>query len=158
MAPSHQTLNIGKRPPDHARPAATAANDNGSRAVAWNQSALPADAWAIIRPVERSAMSSGRAGTDRWRLEFERRTPPFVDPLTGWTGGSDPLAHVSLNFLSRSAAIAYCERNGLRFEVRERPPAKLHLQVYRPAQDEPLLFCCLPTGPHAFCCGAPPVQ
>jgi hypothetical protein len=103
-------------------------------------------------------MSSGRAGTNRWRLEFERRTPPFVDPLTGWTGGSDPLANLSLIFPSRSAAIGYCERNGLRFEVRERSPARLHLQSYRPEQDEPLFPCCLSTGPHAFCCGNPPAQ
>lgn len=158
MATSQPTLDIGILPPDHARPTAPAANDNGRRTVVWNQSALPADARAVIRPVERNPISSGRAGTDRWLLEFERRTPPFVDPLTGWTGGSDPLAHLSLNFPSRSAAIAYCERNGLRFEVRERPPAKRHLRAYRLAQDEPLLFCCLPTGPHAFCCAAPLVR
>jgi hypothetical protein len=85
---------------------------------------MPADARAIIRPVERSVMTSGRAGTGRWRLEFERRSPPFVDPLTGWTGGADPLAHISLNFPTRQTATRYCERNGLPWEIRGAVPPR----------------------------------
>jgi hypothetical protein len=29
---------------------------------------------------------------------FERRSPPFIDPLMGWTGGKDPLVQLELRF------------------------------------------------------------
>ena len=37
----------------------------------------------------------------------------------GWTGSSDPLAHMQLGFGSREAAVAYADRQGLEYEVRE---------------------------------------
>jgi hypothetical protein len=53
----------------------------------------------------------------RWLLRFERRTPRFVDPLTGWTGGGDILAQVALTFPTRESAVAYAERQGLAYAV-----------------------------------------
>ena len=35
--------------------------------------------------------TSGKAGTKGWRLRFERRTAPFIEPLMGWTGDEDTL-------------------------------------------------------------------
>jgi hypothetical protein len=67
----------------------------------------------------KSAMTSGRAGTKRWLLEFEPQSPPFVEPLMGWTGSVDPMAHLRLTFPSREAAVAYTERQGLAYEVRD---------------------------------------
>jgi hypothetical protein len=53
---------------------------------------LPDDARAIIEPYP-SASNHGRGGRahkNEWRLRFEPRKRPFVDWLTGWTGGEDP--------------------------------------------------------------------
>jgi ETC complex I subunit-like protein len=82
-------------------------------------SCLPEDACAIIYCPGPSVMTAGRRGAAEWVLEFEPRTRPFIEPLMGWTGGSDPLAHVRLRFPTREAAIAYARRQGLSFETRE---------------------------------------
>lgn len=99
---------------------AQAANDNGTPAPA---SALPPDALAIIEPVPVATNQSGRAQRGKWRLRFAARARPFVDPLTGWNGGCDPLAHLELRFPRREAAELYCRGQQLRFEVRGRAPA-----------------------------------
>jgi hypothetical protein len=80
-------------------------------------SIFPDDAAAIIYRPARSAMTSGKANTRLWKLRFDRRTPPFIEPLMGWTGGDDPLAQVELTFPTRDAAVAYAKRQGLTFIV-----------------------------------------
>ena len=60
-------------------------------------------------------------------LEFEPRAPEFIEPLMGWTGGTDPLRQGQLRFPSREAAIAYARREGLPYTVYEP-------QVPRPSQ------------------------
>jgi hypothetical protein len=72
----------------------------------------------IFKPV-RSAMTSGKAHTMRWILRFEPHTPPVLDPLMGWCGGSDALRPVELWFPSKETAIAYATRQGLAFTVNE---------------------------------------
>jgi ETC complex I subunit conserved region len=37
----------------------------------------------------------------------------------GWTGSADPMAHFRLMFSNREAAVAYAERQGLAYEVRD---------------------------------------
>jgi ETC complex I subunit-like protein len=64
-------------------------------------------------------MTSGRAGTKRWLLEFEPQSPAFIEPLMGWTGSAEPMAQVRLSFPTREAAVAYAERQGLGYEVRD---------------------------------------
>lgn len=80
---------------------------------------FPPDARAVIYRPARSAMTSGRANTCDWVLEFEPRAPEFREPLMGWTGGTDPLRQVRLRFPSRESAIAYAQREGLPFTVYE---------------------------------------
>jgi hypothetical protein len=80
---------------------------------------FPADAEAVIYRPAKSAMTSGRAGLRRWILEFKPRSPPFIEPLMGWTGSTDPLAQLRLSFPSRESAAAYAWRQGLRFTIRE---------------------------------------
>lgn len=99
-----------------------AANDNGAPGP-HPSSALPADALAIIEPTPIATTQSGRARCAHWRLRFAPRSRPFVDPLTGWTGGYDPLAHLVLRFPSLEAAEHYCRLQQLRFEVR-RPASR----------------------------------
>ena len=81
----------------------------------------------IFKPAK-SAMTSVRTRRKPWLLEFEPQSAPFIEPLMGWTGSADPLAHMQLGFANREAAIAYAERQGLEYEVRhparsDRPPA-----------------------------------
>jgi hypothetical protein len=80
-------------------------------------SSLPSDAVAVIYRSARSAMTSGFRNTRQWKLRFERRTAPFIEPLMGWTGGEDTLCQVELTFPSAEAAIAYARRQGLTFVV-----------------------------------------
>jgi hypothetical protein len=84
-------------------------------------STFPSDAVGRIFRPSRSAMTSGRARTREWKLVFERRTPPFIEPLMGWTGGCDTLAQVELTFPTRQAAVAYAERQGLAYVVESQP-------------------------------------
>src|ERR671929_435049 len=80
---------------------------------------FPPDARAVIYRPSRSVMTSGRANTGQWVLEFEPRSREFIEPLMGWTGSSDPLRHVRLSFPTREAAVAYARREGLPFTVHE---------------------------------------
>lgn len=131
----------------------------GTAEPRWQPRHFPADAVALIERAPRSSMQSGRRPRG-WRLSFARRARQFHDPLTGWIGGSDPLAHVELSFPSLEAAIRYAEREGLTYEVREPPPSGRQPGAVRATLlAEPLTRCGWPTGPHALCCGDyPPVR
>jgi hypothetical protein len=91
---------------------------------------FPADAEAIIYRPAKSAMTSGRAGLRSWVLEFKPRSPLFIEPLMGWTGGTDPLSQVRLHFPSREAATAHAARQGLRFTVREPQEPRRRTRTY----------------------------
>jgi hypothetical protein len=80
-------------------------------------SPFPRDAVARIFRAGRSAMTSGKARGKHWRLIFERRSAPYVEPLMGWTGDDDPLATVELSFSTLRAAVDYAERQGLPYVV-----------------------------------------
>lgn len=62
-------------------------------------------------------MTSGKARARDWKLRFERRSAPYIEPLMGWTGGDDTLAQVELTFPSAEAAIAYARRQDLEFAL-----------------------------------------
>jgi hypothetical protein len=79
----------------------------------------------IYRPAK-TAMSSGRAKTDHWVLEFEPERPKTIEPLMGYTSSDDMRSQVRLSFGNREEAIAYAERNGIPYRLlepkdRERP-------------------------------------
>lgn len=118
-----------------------------------------AEAAAVIERPSQSATQSGKARAKDWRLRFERRAKPFHDPLTGWIGGSDPLAQIELRFPTCEAAARYAERHGLAYEIRK-PPHCIARPVIKQAfqHEPPLALCCWPTGPHALCCGRYPLQ
>ena len=96
-------------------PAPASANDNAEQ---WRGTAPPRPRVLIYKPAK-SATTSGRAGTKRWMLEFEPQSPPFIEPLMGWTGSADPMSRVRLAFPTREAAVAYARRQGLVYELRE---------------------------------------
>ena len=78
----------------------------------------------------KNAMQSGKAKSGEWVLEFETASPRRADPLTGWSGGSDTQAQVSLTFPSIEAATAYAERNGVDYHLVPTADRKLKLQSY----------------------------
>src|SRR5689334_14368578 len=86
------------------------ANDNAER---WKEPA-PLRRRVVIYKPAKSAMTSGRAGTKQWLLEYEPQSAPFIEPLMGWTGSTDPTAHM-LSF-RREAAGRVCRvsRLGIR--------------------------------------------
>ncbi len=63
-------------------------------------------------------MTSAPGGRQEWRLTFQRRSAPFIDPLMGWTGCRDPLAQLELIFPTLKDAVSYAQRQGLRYVVR----------------------------------------
>jgi hypothetical protein len=87
--------------------------------------ALPL-AW-IYQP-EPSAMQSALAQRTAWVLEFEpggRREP---EPLMGWTSTRYPFGSMSrLHFPNLQAAVAFAERHGWQYLVRDPP-----LRCFRP--------------------------
>lgn len=103
------------------------ANDNRARVARGKPLAFPDDAVARIYRPSPSVMTSARPRRNGWRLVFERRTPPFVEPLMGYTGGNDTLTQIALSFPTLGAAIRYAERQGLTYMVDE--PAELNARA-----------------------------
>nr|WP_155249501.1 NADH dehydrogenase ubiquinone Fe-S protein 4 [Rhizobium etli] len=93
-------------------------NDNRRKSMAIGRSVFPEDAIACIFKPSRSTMTSGKARTTGWRLVFERRKAPFIEPLMGYTGSTDTLPQVALEFPTLQSAIRYAERQGLTYIVK----------------------------------------
>ena len=72
---------------------------------------------ARIYQKPKTAMQSGKAGTQEWILDFEPVEPRRADPLMGWIGSADTQTQVRLRFDTREEAIGYAEKAGLNFEV-----------------------------------------
>jgi ETC complex I subunit conserved region len=77
----------------------------------------------IYKPA-RTAMQSGTAKTKEWMLDYEPEQRRVIDPLMGWTSSGDMKQQLRLHFDTKEEAIAYCERNGIAYEVFETPPHK----------------------------------
>jgi NADH dehydrogenase ubiquinone Fe-S protein 4 len=76
----------------------------------------------IYKPAK-TAMQSGLAKTKDWVLDYAPDEPRQVEPLMGWTSSADTLQQVRLQFDSKEEAIAYCERNGIAYQLFEAKPA-----------------------------------
>src|SRR5438045_4220919 len=85
---------------------------------------------ARILEIERKTTQSGKANAGGWLLEFERQQPLRPDPLTGWNGSGDTNPQVRMNFPSKEAAIAYCEKHGLQYHVMPAAPVRMKIQAY----------------------------
>jgi len=72
----------------------------------------------IYKPA-RTAMQSGTAKTKEWMLDFEPQEPREVEPLMGWTSSGDMYQQVRLFFDTAEEAVAYCERNGIAYQLFE---------------------------------------
>jgi hypothetical protein len=85
---------------------------------------------ARIYQKPKNAMQSGKAGTDRWVLEFVPAEAKRPDPLMGWAGSGDMQAQVSLTFADSAEAQAYAEKYGIEARIHPTPPRRLKLQAY----------------------------
>lgn len=99
-------------------------NDNRHKPLSMGRSVFPDGAVARIYKPSRAVTTSGKARTKGWRLVFERRTAPFIEPLMGYTGGDDTLTQVELSFPTLQSAIRYAERQGLTYMVQTPPRQK----------------------------------
>jgi hypothetical protein len=72
----------------------------------------------IYRPAK-TAMQSGTAKTKDWVLDYEPSEPREVEPLMGWTSSGDMRQQLRLRFETKDEAIAYCERNGIPYQLSE---------------------------------------
>nr|WP_081625064.1 NADH dehydrogenase ubiquinone Fe-S protein 4 [Hyphomicrobium denitrificans] len=80
-------------------------------------SLFPGGALARINKVSKSVLTCGKPRAEKWRLRFERRMPPFVEPLMGWIGGDDTLTQVELDFPTMESAVRSAERQGLPYAI-----------------------------------------
>ena len=78
----------------------------------------------------RNAMQSGKARTGEWLLQFESHRPHLPDPLTGWSGGADTQAQVTLAVPTLEAAQAYADKNGIACHIVPPAEPRLRLQAY----------------------------
>lgn len=85
---------------------------------------------ARIVEADRKTTQSGKAGTGRWMLEFERQQPQRPDPLTGWNGSGDTRTQVRLSFKTKDDAIAYATKHGLAYHIVPAAPLSLKIQAY----------------------------
>lgn len=67
----------------------------------------------------KTAMSSGTAKTKGWVLDFEPTGAAEIDPLMGWTSGTDTQRQVRLSFATRAEAEAYAREHGIDIIVAE---------------------------------------
>ncbi len=72
----------------------------------------------IYRPAK-TAVSSGRAKTRFWVVEFDPAERREAEALVGWVGSGDTVQQVQLRFPTREAAVAWCERHGIPYTVDE---------------------------------------
>ena len=78
----------------------------------------------IFKPAK-NAMQSGRSKTRERQLDYEPEQPRAVEPLMGWTSSGDMRQQLRLRFETKDEAVAYCERNGIPYQVAEpKAPAR----------------------------------
>jgi hypothetical protein len=85
---------------------------------------------ARISEHERKTTQSGKANSGRWLLEFERQQPQRADPLTGWNGSGDTNTQLRINFETKEAAVAYCDKHGLQYHLVPARPVRMKIQAY----------------------------
>ena len=83
----------------------------------------------IFKP-SKSSMSSGRARTRDWLLEFEPASARVQDPLMGWSSSSDMNGQVRMAFETEQEAVAYCKANGIEFQLAPEKPRHHVIKAY----------------------------
>ena len=83
----------------------------------------------IYKPAK-GATQSGFARTRSWLLEFEPTDRKQRERLMGWTSSRDTRRQVRLAFATLEEAIAYAEKQGLKYAVERSPERKVKPKSY----------------------------
>src|ERR1700721_4440852 len=81
----------------------------------------------IFKPTKK-AMQSGTPKTKEWQLDYEPEQPRVIEPLMGWTSSGDMKQELTIHFDTKEDAVAYCEREGIAYQVIE-PKARVPRQI-----------------------------
>src|ERR1700730_12012314 len=76
----------------------------------------------IFKPAK-NAMQSGTAKTKEWQLDYEPEQPRAIEPLMGWTSFRDMKQQLTIHLHTKEGAVAYCEREGIPYQVIEPKPS-----------------------------------
>ena len=85
---------------------------------------------AVVLKPAKTAMQSGQAGGKRWVVEFDPEAARRVEPLMGWTSSADMRQQLQLKFESREAAVVFCERCGVAYEIRSPHARRVKPKAY----------------------------
>lgn len=77
-----------------------------------------------------SAMTSGRAKSNHWVLEFVTKGKSIIDPLTGNTRSVNPRSQIELKFKTKDEAISYAKANNIPHRVIEAQATKRIRRTY----------------------------
>ena len=80
-------------------------------------------------------MQSGAAKTKAWQLDYEPEQPRVVEPLMGWTSSGDMKQQLTLHFHTKEDAVAYCEREGIPYQVLEPKELQPRVKAYASGLD-----------------------
>jgi hypothetical protein len=83
----------------------------------------------IYQPAK-TAMQSGTAKTHDWVVDFDPEEPRQVEPLMGWTSSSDMRQQLRLRFPTKEEAVAYCERQGVAYQLFVEKPVARRIAAY----------------------------
>ena len=76
-------------------------------------------------------MQSGKGKSKDWVLDYETDLRArSIDPLMGWTSSSDTRGQVKMTFDTRDEAIAFAQKEGLRFTVEDVRPSNRLVKSY----------------------------
>lgn len=78
-------------------------------------------AQVLIFSPARAACQQGKALIGGWKIHPGEQQK-WENPLMGWTSTGDPMAHQLnsiLNFDTKEAAVAFCEKHGWEYEIAE---------------------------------------
>ena len=78
----------------------------------------------------KNAMQSGTAKTRDWQLDYEPEQARIIEPLMGWTSSGDMKQQLTLRFETKDEAVAYCEREGIPYQVLEPKDLKRRIAAY----------------------------
>lgn len=71
----------------------------------------------------KSSMTSGLSKTRCWSLHW-KHAERWTNPLTGWSSSGDPMTTVDMSFDTKEQAIAFADKKGLAYVVKEPKPRR----------------------------------
>lgn len=83
----------------------------------------------IYKPAK-TAMQSGRAGSEKWVLEYQVESARKPEPVMGWVSSEDTLNQVRIKFDNKASAVAFAEGEGWQYTIDEPHQRKIRPRSY----------------------------